>query len=147
MITAPKGWVLDNEIWANDGIFVVFYKSGGSIDASPIVAYTMVQAKSSDDIEAHIKADMVHTLKGCKTAKIARHAPLKTNDGRTGIVYTVTGVPNQNPEWMAYIDAPTVIILVSVSVRDIKDFGQGELLLKDLVSSVAWFTDKVQYQK
>jgi hypothetical protein len=147
MITAPKGWVLDNEIWAKEGIFAVFYKVGGSIYDSPIVAYTMVQQKGPDGIEEHIKADMVYTLKGSTTAKVERKIPLKTQDGRQALVFTVTGVPKQNPEWMAYIDAPTVVILVSVSVRDIKDFEQGKVLLEGLVSSVSWFTDKVTYNK
>lgn len=147
MITAPKGWVLDNEVWAEGGIFAVFYKVNCSIDTSPIVAYTMVQEKLPQGIEAHIKADMVHTLKGSKTAKVVRHTPIKSGDGRIGIVYSVVGVPKQNPEWMAYIDAPTVYILVSVSVRDVKDFTEGQKLLKDLVSSVSWFTDQVQYNK
>jgi hypothetical protein len=72
---------------------------------------------------------------------------LKTQDGRQALVFTVTGVPKQNPEWMAYIDAPTVVILVSVSVRDIKDFEQGKALLEGLVTSVSWFTDQVTYNK
>lgn len=146
-IQAPKGWVLDNEIWAKEGIFAVFYKAGGSLDASPIVAYTMVQEKSPDGIEKHIKADMGYTLKGSKTAKVERRQALRTQDGRKALVFTVSGVPKQNPEWMAYIDAPTVVILVSVSVRDLKDFEQGKVLLEGLVSSISWFTDKVTYGK
>src|SRR5512133_1035202 len=57
MIQAPKGWVLDNEIWAKEGIYAVFYRAGGSLNESPIVGYTMVQQKGSDGIEAHVKAD------------------------------------------------------------------------------------------
>jgi hypothetical protein len=147
MIQAPKGWVLDNSIWAKNGIFAVFYKAGGTINESPIVAYTMVQEKTPVGIEEHIKADMVYTLKGAQTAKVDRRKPLKTQDGREALVFAVTGVPKQNPEWMAYIDAPTIVILVSVSVRDINDFEQGKSLLESLVSSVSWFTDKVEYNK
>lgn len=78
MIQAPKGWVLDNAIWADRGIFAVFYEANKTLDDSGIVAYTMVQQKTDGGIEAHIKADMVHSLKGSTTAKVERKAALKT---------------------------------------------------------------------
>jgi hypothetical protein len=105
----------------------------------------MVQEPSPAGIEEHIKADMVYSLKGSKTAILKRDKELKTQDGRRAIVFSLKGVPDQNPEWMAYIEAPTVVILVSVSVKNIKDFDQGQQLLVDLVSSIGWFTDKVTY--
>jgi hypothetical protein len=147
LIQAPKGWVLDNEIWAQQGIFAVFYKAGLPPEESPLIAYTMVQEKGQGGIEAHIKADVVHSLKGAKSAKVKRLKPLKTADGRTAIAFTLQGVPKQNPEWMAYIDAPTVVILISVSVKDPKAFPMGKDLLEELVSSASWFSDKVEYKK
>jgi hypothetical protein len=144
-IQAPKGWVIDNGIWAEQKIFAVFYQAGKTLHESPIVAYSMVQEPSPAGIEEHIKADMVYSLKGSKTAILKRDKELKTQDGRRAIVFSLKGVPDQNPEWMAYIEAPTVVILVSVSVKNIKDFDQGQQLLVDLVSSIGWFTDKVTY--
>ncbi len=147
MIQAPKGWVLDNEIWAKDGIFAVFYKAGQSLMESPIVAYTMVQEKTPAGIEAHMNADLAGTVKGSKTAKIERLKTIKTSDGRDAFVFKITGIPKINPELAAYIDAPTVVIFVSVSVRNIKDIPQGKILLDKLISSVSWLSDSTQYTK
>lgn len=146
-IQAPKGWVLDNSIWADRGIFAVFYPADKPFQESPLIGYTMIQEKAPGGIEAHIKADMVHSLKGSASAQVERRTPLKTQDGREALVFTLQGVKGQDAEWMAYIDAPTVVILVSVSVRDPKLFSQGQQLLEGLVSSIGWFSDKVQYGK
>jgi hypothetical protein len=143
IIEAPEGWMIDNGILADQGIYAAFYQAGRTFDESPIIAYSMVQQKARGGIEAHVQADMSHSLKGSKTAKVQRKKPLKTRDGREAIVFTLQGVPGQNPEWMAYIDAPTVVILVSVSVRHPGDFPKGEQLLAGLVSSISWFTENV----
>jgi len=146
-IQAPKGWGLDNAIWADRGIFAVFYPVGKTFQESPVIGYSMIQTKGQGDLATHIQADMAYSLKNAKDAKTERIKSLKTKDGMTAIVYAITGVPNQNPEWLAYIDAPTVIILVSVSVRKEENFQTGKGLLEDLVASISWFTNKVQYPK
>lgn len=146
-IKAPPGWVLDNAIWADQGIHAVFYEAQKSPKESKLIAYTMVQEKTPGGLDAHIEADLVYTLKGSKTAKVERKPSLKTQDGREARVLTIQGVPGQHPEWMAYIDAPTVVIVVSVSAPQPGNFLLGEGLLKDLVSSISWFTDQVTYPK
>ena len=145
-IQAPKGWVLDNSCWADRGIFAVFYQSGKTFEDSLAIGYTMVQRRSPDGIEAHIKADLAQTIQGGNGAKVERQASLKTQDGREARVYTLLGVTGKRPEWVAYIDAPTVVIVVSVSVKDRKDFQVGGDLLRDLVGSIGWFTDQVTYK-
>jgi len=147
MIDAPKGYVLDNRIWADQGIFAVFYREGMAFPESPVVAYTMVQEKAPGGLQKHVDTDMVHTLRGAASARMRRHPSLKTRDGREALVYSVTDVPGVNGEWMAYIDAPTVVILVSVSVRDPRRFEEGRPVLDQLVASVAWFTDQVRYTR
>lgn len=146
-IQAPKGWVLDNACWADRGIFAVFYQAGKTFEDSLAIGYTMVQRRSPDGIEAHIKADLAQTIQGANGARVERQAPLKTKDGRVARVYTLLDVAGKRPEWVAYIDAPTVVILVSVSTRDRKDFQAGGELLRDLVASIGWLTDRVSYGK
>jgi len=38
-LTAPKGWMLDNESGVSQGMHAVFYPKGGSWKGSTIVAY------------------------------------------------------------------------------------------------------------
>lgn len=146
IIATPKGWVLDNKVWANEKIFAVFYPDGTTVQNSPILAYTTAYAKTQEGFEAYIQADLQQILKAHPGAQVQQHAPLTTRDGRTARVYTISGVPNKYAQWIAYIDAPTVVIFVAVGVRNVQNFEQGGLLLKDLVSSVAWYTDRVRYR-
>lgn len=146
-VAAPQGWVLDNKAWAHEKIFAVFYPNGASIQSSPILAYTTAYAKTREGLDAHIQADLQQMLKAHPGAHVQQHAPLTTRDGRAARVYTVSGVPNKYAQWMAYIDAPTVVIFVAVGVRNVHNLEQGGALLQDLVSSIAWHTDRVQYRK
>ncbi len=144
-IQAPKGWVIDNAIWADQGVFDVFYEAGKTLDESRVVGFSRVQAADKEGIEAHIKADLELTVQGAPAAKCERQAALKTKDGMTAICYRITGVPGKYPELVAYINAPTVVILVSVSVRESSRMKAGESLLQELVGSITWFSDKVVY--
>lgn len=143
LIQAPKGWVIDNAIWSDRGIFDVFYPVGKSFDESPVVGYSFGMEPLNESPDDWIKADLAQSINGAPAAKCDLQSPLQTKDGMSASTYKITNVPGKYPEWLAYIKAPTAVILVSVSVRSPEEMETGEKLLRDLVGSISWFTDKV----
>jgi len=140
-IQAPKGWVIDNQVWADMHVFAVFYQAGESIDTSSMVGFSRVHPKDPMGFSALIKNDLAQSSRGSKTSITSKHRDAKTKDGRIAHVYSIKGVPWQSPEWIAYIDAPTVVIIVGVSVRNPTEHSKGQSLLRDLVGSVDWINN------
>lgn len=146
-IQAPKGWVIDNSIWAEQGVFAVFYQSGKSLQESPLVGFSRIHPKHPKGITVLVQEDLAASIQGSKFAKVKQHTDIRTKDGMPAGIFSIEGVPNQNSEWVAYIDAPTVVILVGVSIRPASNLTDGHKLLKELVSSIQWVHNGLQRVK
>lgn len=146
-IQAPKGWVLDNSVWAEVDVFAVFYEVGSNTQESPMVGFSRVHPKHPDGIVALVTEDLENSKQGASTAVVEQLPDFATKDGMVARVYSVKGVPNVAPEWVAYIDAPTVVILVGVAVREPTPFEEGRQLLEELVGSIEWVNFKIVPQR
>lgn len=140
-IKAPKGWELDNGVLADQDVHAVFYMAGQTFQSSPAWMFSRVHPKRPEGFNKLVEMDLAESVD--KTSKLIHWPDLKTADGRIARVYSIQGHKKFDPEWIAYIDAPTIVILVGCGVRDRKQFSKMQEPFSDLVRSIFWVADKV----
>src|SRR5205814_1210170 len=136
-ISAPEGWVLDNESGVNQGQPCVLYpKSESWVDARTVM-YAKIASTEFEDVNAFVVWAIKGMMKthGKPKEKIASG---KTKDGRDYFIneYPATKTYSQW-ERVGYIQLPHAVAYIVLSSRDKasyeKDSGALEKVLKTLV--------------
>ena len=78
---------------------------------------------------------------------MVRGEPLKLRDGTTALVNHFSGDKWGNHESVAYIETPTVWVMVVVSSREEPTYKASLPAFGDLVRSYEFFTTKVDIRK
>lgn len=124
-LTAPEGWVLDNKSGMNQGLHMVFYPQGGTLQNSPVFAYGRSAALEAgigtiEDLVTSIirqfKADGSVNI----TARKEKTLPL--TEGKTAEVYFYRGDRWGNYEAAGYILERKTINFLVFSGRGEKAF-------------------------
>ena len=142
MLTAPKGWVLDNQVWADQGVFAVFYPKGSSVKGNWI-AYSRVMGLDPKGLLAAATADLEGMKQQSPNYAWKRLPDIQTSDKSTAIVFSTSGDSLGNAEYLAYIQAPTHVVFISAVTKTPSDLAELKAPFESLVRSYAWFTDKV----
>jgi len=142
-LTAPKGWVLDDEAWADQGIHAIFYPRGAS-PKSDKIAYTRFFGPHRQGAEGRADADLEDFKQDNPSTKVEVRASIKT---RSGLKAVIRSTQNQrSAEWLAYIEAPTGVIFIAMVAKNPKDFPSLRQPFDDLVESCAWLTSNVNIE-
>jgi len=136
-ISAPEGWVLDNESGVNQGQPCVLYPKGESWADARTVMYAKIASTEFEDVNAFVVWAIKGMMKthGKPKEKIASG---KTKDGRDYFIneYPATKTYSQW-ERVGYIQLPHAVAYIVLSSRDKasyeKDSGALEKVLKTLV--------------
>lgn len=142
VLNAPKGWVLDNQVWADQGVFAVFYPKGSSVNGN-WVAYSRVMGTNPKGLLACALEDMESMKQQSLNYSWKRLQDIQTSDKNTAIVFSTSGDSLGNAEFLAYIQAPTHVVFISAVTKTPKDQAQMKAPFESLVRSYAWLTDKV----
>ena len=143
-LTAPKGWVLDNESAVNSGVHAVFYEEGGSWANSKVVAYAR-----SRPINKNIKTvkDAVDFLlldfhkNGSPNYKGKKIKEIKTDSGEKGVIYHFTGDQWGNYEAACYFKEEKTINMVILTSRDKELFDTALSTFESLCKSYIYIND------
>ncbi|HEY4257650.1 MAG TPA: hypothetical protein VGM66_10575 [Candidatus Udaeobacter sp.] len=136
-ISAPDGWVLDNESGKEQGLPCVLYPKGESWTDGRTVMYAKIASTQFEDVNAFVTAaikDMA-SKHGKPREKIASG---KTKDGHDYFIneYPATKTYSQW-ERVGYVQLPHAVAYIVLSSRDQasyrKDSGALEQVLKTLV--------------
>ena len=140
-LTAPKGWVLDNESGVPDGLYAVFYPKGGSWTGSPTVMYGKGESK---DLENHqtigefISNDSSQFMRQYPKARISDQPLLRWGSGSKAIVRKFL---YSRADLIAYIDAPKAVIMVVVSANSPRTLELASNPFKELVASYRYISE------
>lgn len=146
MLTAPEGWVLDNQVLADQGIFAVFYPKGDSVNGN-WVAYSRVMGLDPKGLLASALADMEGMKQQSPHYTWKRLPDIGTSDKNTAIVFSTSGDSLGNAEYLAYIQTPTHVVFISAVTKTPADQGKLKPAFESLVKSFSWITDKVLITK
>jgi len=142
-LTAPKGWVLDDEAWADQGIHAIFYPRGSS-PKSDKIAYTRFFSAHKRGAEGRADADLEEFKQKNSGIKIEVLPSMKTRSGLKAVIRSTHD--QRSAEWLAYIEAPTGVIFISMLAKNPKDLPSLRQPFDELVESCTWLTSNVNVE-
>ncbi|MEP6670925.1 MAG: hypothetical protein ABJF10_17330 [Chthoniobacter sp.] len=143
-LKAPKGWMLDNESGASQGVYAVFYPKGSSWQHSVVVAYASSRPRTQDIVTADDAAKFVvedFHAKGSPKYEGQRVKTIKMKTGGEAVIYHFTGDRWGNSEAVAYfVEAKTINFIVFTS-RQRKAFEEALPAFDELAASYMFMGD------
>src|SRR5581483_853803 len=133
-ISAPEGWVLDNQAGAEQGLPCVLYPKGQSWADAKTVMYAKIAGTQFEDVNAFV-ATAIKEMASTHGKPKEKIASAKTKDGHD---YFVNEYPatKKYSQWerVAYVQLPRAVAYIVLSSRDKenyqKDSGALEAMLK-----------------
>jgi hypothetical protein len=120
-ISAPSGWVVDNQSGVSQGMPCVLYPKGSTWAKADAVMYAKIASTNTTDRDAFIEAAIAHMSKGNKAFKHRRVAEGKTGDGHAYVINDYQhGVraeaANSQFERVAYVQLPSAVAFIVFTV-------------------------------
>ncbi len=122
-VTAPAGWVLDNESGVAQGLDMTFYPQGFTWENSPVIVYGNVSHWSSTSTSTSAQQQVDKTVaefraNGSPNYQARAGAPIALPDGRQVPVYYFQGDKWGNYEAGAYFREQATLNFLIYSARD-----------------------------
>jgi hypothetical protein len=120
-IRAPKGWVVDNQAGASQGLPCVLYPEGSTWAEADAVMYAKIASTDTTDRDAFVKAAIAHMRKESENFTHERIAEGKTGDGHAYVINDYRhgareGASNSQVERVAYVQLPGAVAYVVFTV-------------------------------
>jgi len=134
-ISAPEGWVLDNESGADQGMPCVLYPKGSSWSDAKTVMYAKIASTQYEDVDKFVAIaikDMEKTH-GKPKEKVASG---KTKDGHAYFIneYPATKTYSQW-ERVGYVQLPHAVAYIVLSSRDHASYKKDSGALEDVLKN------------
>jgi hypothetical protein len=141
-IGAPKGWVLDNESGASQGLPCVLYPKGSSWSDAKTVMYAKIASTQFEDVNAFVATaikDMMKT-RGAPKEKIASG---KTKDGHDYFINEYPATKSYSQwERVAYVQLPRAVAYIVLSSRDEASYRKDFPALQEALNSFIYLEPK-----
>jgi hypothetical protein len=148
MVTAPSGWVIDNKNGVSQGLWAVFYPVGSSWKDSNVVMYINTASKAGNPtLEGLIAFDLEQQRNESPGIHIISGEPLVLEDGTKVTVNQFSGDRWGNYESVAYIEAPTVWVMIVLTSRNESAYKAALPAFNSLVKTYKFLTTKVGIKK
>ena len=135
-ISAPEGWVLDNESGVNQKQPCVLYPKGSTWQDAKTVMYAKVASTEFEDVNAFVAFAIkgMQEKHGLPKEKIESG---KTKDGRPYFINEYPATKNY-PQWerVAYVQLPHAVAYIVLSSRDQANYRKDAPALTGAVKSV-----------
>ncbi len=123
LLSAPKGWVLDNSAGKPQGLQLVIYPTGRDWSSTPNGIYTATFDKpDSSDFASVVRGDSLETVQNSPGVRFTAESPILTDGGATAKVWTTRGDRWGNVDALAFIDQPHVVVVVVLTARSEEAF-------------------------
>lgn len=142
-LTAPAGWVLDNEAGASEGMYAVFYREGESWKNGTAVMYANTSEKADRSMEEWIDEDIRDFNTDYPDLAVKEGSDIAFGKGRALVRYYSSKAYGQN-EAVAYINAGKTGVAIVLTSRDKAAFDKALGDFEKLVRSYQSVTDKTE---
>jgi len=142
-ISAPAGWVIDNEAGASDGLPCVLFQKGKSWSSADPLMYAKIASASHENAEDFAKKAISESKKDRGDFQVKRVESGKTKGGEAYFINEYA--PNADyprMERVAYVQLPNAVAYIVYSGDNDKAFRSQQSALKQLVSSLTAMTVK-----
>lgn len=136
LLTAPKGWVLDNEAGQSQRLSVVFYPKGESWDSATTAMYASTWTlKEHESINDVINADIARARKSKPGVQVTQKPNITLSNNVIARIREIPGDKNGNYETIAYISQRNFAVLIVITSRNKKDLDKKIGKFYELVKS------------
>jgi hypothetical protein len=145
-LTAPRGWVLDNEAGVSQGLYAVFYKRGESWQNGETVMYTntaSLEDSAYSTLDQLIKYDLDNFKKNYPDIKITDGNDVLIKKNVVAKIKYLSGESYGNYEAMAYIDAGKTGVMIIMTSRTQSGFENSLKAFEELVKSYFFISENV----
>lgn len=135
-VTAPKGWVLDDESGRPQGLQAVFYPAGTTWASADTVMYVNNISRTTEPtMDALIADDAERQQAVSPGLQIRRLEPIRLADGSSARVNQISGDKWGNFESIAYIDTPADYVAIVLSAKNEAAHRGAQAAFAELVKS------------
>jgi hypothetical protein len=146
-ISAPEGWVLDNESGVEQGMPCVLYPKGESWADARTVMYAKIASTQVEDVKAFVAMAIKEMAKthGKPKEKIASG---KTKDGHDYFIneYPATKTYSQW-ERVAYVQLPRAVAYIVLSSQDEPSYRKDSGALQEVLKTFVYLEPKTDTKK
>lgn len=145
-LTAPVGWIMDNESGREQGLTAVFYPKGTTWADGETVMYTTFTSFDStknETLNTIISYDSAQFKSNSPGLSIGREKSIAIGKKKDAAVYTYSGDVNGNYETVAYIPENKGVTMIVISSRNKNGCINNYKQFESLVRSYKFLTDKV----
>jgi hypothetical protein len=139
-LTAPRGWILDTESGASQGVFAVFYPRGSSWDG-PVVMYSNAADREGRSPDAAVKHDIQAMRENNPKLKVADGENLATKDKKQALIRYFTGDSYGNCEAAGYVVEKNIVVNMILTARNKTEFDSAMPAFRALVGSYRFVSD------
>jgi hypothetical protein len=137
-IGAPKGWILDNESGASQGLPCVFYPKGSSWSDAKTVMYAKIASTQFEDVNAFVATAIKDMMKTHGTPK-EKIASGKTKDGHDYFINEYPATKSYSQwERVAYVQLPRAVAYIVLSSQDEVSYRKDAPALQEVLKTLVY---------
>ena len=146
-ISAPEGWVLDNQAGAEQGLPCVLYPKGSSWQEAKTIVYAKIASTQFENAEAFV-AKAIKEMKGVHGTPKQKVEAGKTGDGRAFFINEYPATKSYSQwERIAYIQLPKAVAYIVLSSRDEPSYRKDSPALREVLKSFGYLEPKFENKK
>jgi hypothetical protein len=143
-ISAPEGWVLDNESGANQGLPCVLYPKDESWADARTVMYAKIAGTKFEDVHAFV-AFAIKEMEKTHGKPKENIASGKTADGRDYFINEYPATKNYSQwERVAYVQLPKAVAYIVLSSRDEASYRKDAPALQQALKTFGYLKPKIE---
>jgi hypothetical protein len=146
-ISAPDGWVLDNQAGAEQGLPCVLYPKGSSWQEAKTIIYAKIASTQFEDVDAFVTKAIkeMQEVHGTPKQKVESG---KTGDGQPFIINEYPATKSYSQwERIAYIQLPKAVAYIVLSSRDEPSYRKDSPALREVLKSFGYLEPKFENKK
>jgi len=141
-ISAPEGWVLDNESGVSQGMPCVLYPKGSSWSDAKTVMYAKIASTQYEDVDKFVAI----AIKEMKDRRGLPKEKIESGNTRDGRSYFINEYPatQDYSQWerVAYIQLPHAVAYIVLSSRDKSSYRKDARALTEVLKTFGYLEPK-----
>ena len=143
-ISAPEGWVLDNESGANQGLPCVLYPKGSTWADANTIMYAKIAGTDYEDVGKFVAMAIkqMEKVHGKPKEKVDTG---KTGDGQPYFINEYPATKSYSQwERVAYIQLPKAVAYIVLSSRDEASYRKYVPVLREVLKTFVYLQPKIE---
>jgi hypothetical protein len=146
-LTAPSGWVIDNESGREQDLMAVFYPKGETwADAETVMytTFTSYDTTKNEKLKDVIQYDSTAFIARAPKMKIKAKGTIQIAKNKNAIVYEYADAENNNFERVAYIAENKGVAMIIITSRTKNGLEKNTKKFQSLIKTYRFLTDQVK---